>query len=175
MGGGPTEQVSPPDEFSCHRRPPKRHPDGDYEKNGDLGVTSGSSNHSVRNREFPLREVDRGVSFGFTSGGRTQIEISGIFAGRETILEYAARRKWKGVAAGREAMHVCGAAGSVKSRPHKENILPTLLSPKWKIADERNKEATIWEKIKTRAALAEYGRYIYIFQCYPPSQQLLER
>jgi hypothetical protein len=107
--------------------------------------------------------VDRGVSSGLTSGGRTQIEIFEISAGRETIPEYAARRKWKGVAIGREGMHVCGVAGSVKSGPHKENILPALLSPKWKIANERNKEATIWGKIKTCAALAEYGRYYAIF------------
>lgn len=80
MAGGLTKRVSPPDEFSGQRQPPKRHPDSDYRKNGDLGVTSSSLDHSVRNREFPLRDVDRGAHSGLTGEGRMKIgsEISGF-------------------------------------------------------------------------------------------------
>jgi hypothetical protein len=47
------------DDFFGHRWPPKRHPDGDYGENGDLGVTRGNSDHFVRRREFPLRGGQR--------------------------------------------------------------------------------------------------------------------
>lgn len=119
----------------------------------------------VNDGQFLWREADGGARLGFTRRGRIKLgsEIFGfsvagevksesaaggklksimaseISAGRKPNPKYAARRKWKGVAAEREGTHVYRAAGSVKSGPHKENFLPNLLSP-WKIADERNQE-----------------------------------
>lgn len=78
MGRGPKERVSPSDEFSGRRRPPKRPPDSDYAKGGDSGVHHGSPEFSIEHRDeppcdpvtdaeipaddrrFPVSEVDRG-------------------------------------------------------------------------------------------------------------------
>jgi hypothetical protein len=73
MEGGPTERASSPGYFSGHRRPPRRPPDGNYAKDGDSSMKNGSPGLAVPNREFPLREVDRGARFGLTGGGGTKM------------------------------------------------------------------------------------------------------
>jgi len=60
--------------------------------------------------------------------------------------------------------NACGSRGSMKSGLVVEgNILSNPFAPKWKIVDEKNKEAMIWGKIMTHAALAEYGKSLYTF------------
>jgi hypothetical protein len=109
--------------------------------------------------------VDGGTIFGLTSRGRPKIEseIFRFFAGGETKSGSAAGGKLRGVFVGGRTS-VCGGvkSGSVVER----NMLSDVVTPKWKIADERNKEAKIWEKIKMCAALANYGRYYAIFVCF---------
>jgi hypothetical protein len=119
----------------------------------------------VDDRQFPLGEVDRGARSGLTSGGRTEIgsKIFGISVGRETNPGYVIGGKLKGVLARREGTHVCGVTSSVNSGLDEEgNILPYLLTPNWKIADEKNKETTIWGKTKARAVL-NMGHIMQIF------------
>jgi hypothetical protein len=173
-----TKRDSPPDGISGHQRPPRRPPDDNYAKDSDSGMNHGSPEFSIQHkdepprdsmtdadiqaddRQFSLSEVDGGASSGLTGRGRLKIgiEISGFFVARE-FNPKSARGKWKEVAAGRERTHV-GAAGDMKSKLLVErNMVPDLVTPKWKIANEGNMEATIWGKIKTRAALAGYGRY----------------
>jgi len=53
MGRGLTKRDSPSDKFFGHWRPPKRHPDGDFAKNGDCGVSHGSPEFSIPNRDEP--------------------------------------------------------------------------------------------------------------------------
>jgi hypothetical protein len=134
MGGAstvPTAQGPPPDDFSDHRRPPRRPPDGNYAKDEDSGVNSGSPDLAVQNMEFFRRATDRGAISGFTGGGGRSSEISegregnpdcadegklkgimavsessGFFVEREVNPESAIRGKWKGAVAGTKGAHV---------------------------------------------------------------------
>jgi hypothetical protein len=172
------ERDSPPDGVSGHQRPPRCPLDDSYAKDGDSGMNHGSPKFSIQHRDepprnsvtdadiqaddrqFPVSEVDGGASSGLTGRGRLKIglEIFKFFAARE-FNPKSARGKWKEVAAGKERTLV-GAAGDMKSKLLVErNMVPDLVTPKWKITNEGNMEATIWGKIKTRAALAGYGRY----------------
>jgi hypothetical protein len=159
----PMERGSPSDGVSGHRRPPRRPPDGDYAKGGDSGLDHGSPEFSIEHRgelpcdsvmgaeipandrQFPVSKVDRGACSGLTGGGRLKIgpEISGFFAAGEFNPE-SARGKWKEVAAGREGTHVRAASGVKSGHLVERNMLPDLATPKWKIADKGNMEATIW-------------------------------
>jgi hypothetical protein len=49
---GPTERGSPPYGVSGYRRPPSRPPDGDYAKDRDFSMKSGSPDLAVQNMEF---------------------------------------------------------------------------------------------------------------------------
>jgi hypothetical protein len=159
----PTKRSSPLDGVSGHQRPPKRPPGGGYARNGDLGVTHGDPEIAIQTRnkpprdsvmdaeiqaddqQFPVSKVDRGVCSGLIGGGRLKIgpEIFGFFAAGEFNPE-SARRKWKEVAAGREGTHVRAAGGVKSGHLVERNMVPDLATPKWKIADEGNMEATIW-------------------------------
>lgn len=124
----------------------------------------------VKDGQFPLREADRGERSGLIGGGRIKIgsEISG-FSVEEGTPKSAVGKKLKRVMAILEifaggARNACSSRGSLKSGLVIEgNILPNLFAPKWKIVDEKNKEAMIWGKIMTHVALAEYGKSLYTF------------
>jgi hypothetical protein len=92
----PTGQDSSQGEFSKHRWPPKRYPNDDGATNDDFGLTSDSPDLSVRNMEFPLREVDRGARSDLTGGGGTKMgssAISGFSVAREVEPKFAAGKK----------------------------------------------------------------------------------
>jgi hypothetical protein len=99
--------------------------------------------------------------------------ISRLSIAREVEPEFAAGKKLKRVMAISEILagggrNACGSGGSMKSGLVIEgNILPNPFAPKWKIVDEKNKDAMIWGKIMTHAALAEYGKSLYKFFSFP--------